>query len=120
MEREEKHPNKTQDFVKKYWPVIAVAGAVGAAIWLTARYIKEKKHKDSDEFKALGQIEEEALASTDETSAILETGTQLTKIAGQEVVSAAKELSEHLDDPKAKSTLEVLDNIASMQKNKKS
>jgi hypothetical protein len=112
---------KTREFVKKYWPSLIVAGTVvGATVWLVAHYIKQRKIKDSPEFNALSELESEALSSTDETSILLETGSHLTKIMGREIKDATEELSQHLDNEKAKSTLSVLNQIEmSQSRNKK-
>lgn len=120
MERDKKKHETSKEFVEKYWPAIAVgATVVGATVWLVARYIKEKKSRNRDEVEVLTQLEHEALSTLDETSILLETGAQLTKIAGDEIAAASGDLSPHLDNDKAKSTLEVLNNFAEMNSNGK-
>jgi hypothetical protein len=120
MEKEKSNSvEKTAKFVEKYWPVLVVGGTVvGATVWLVTRHIKNKKSENTKEYDALTQLENEALSTKNETAVLLETGTQLTKIAGAEIETAINELSEHLSDSKAKSTLNVLKNLASMESNK--
>lgn len=119
MERENKKRDKAKEFVEKYWPVIVVAGTVaGASIWLAARYLKERR-KNKEEHEQLSQLEIEALNTNNETSVILETGAELSRIAGSDMKDIKDELSPHIPDEKAKSTLEVLENLAQMEQKKK-
>lgn len=112
---------KTSEFVKKNWQTLVVAGTVvGATVWLVARFIKQRKNSNSPEYIALSELENEALSSSDETSILLETGTHLTKIVGDEIIDATEELSQHIDNEKGKSTLDVLNGMVNSQpKNKR-
>lgn len=100
---------------------MVVAGTVvGATVWLVARFIKQRKNSNSPEYIALSELENEALSSSDETSILLETGTHLTKIVGDEIIDATEELSQHIDNEKGKSTLDVLNGMVNSQpKNKR-
>ena len=120
MEQEKKDSqNKTSEFVKKHWPTLVVAGTVvGATVWLVARFIKQKRNSNSSEYIALSELENEALSTTDETSILLETGTHLTKIAGNEIKEVTEELSQHITDEKGKSALDVLNGMVKNQSKK--
>lgn len=109
---------KAKDFVKKNWPLAlafaGAAGAVGAAVWLTARYLREKKKREALEDEALRLAEIEVEQMSDPTAVMLETGSYLGEVSGDEAVSAAEELSHNTDDPDARDALQVLKHVSTM------
>lgn len=110
-------PDKTSEFVKKNWPVaLVITGTVvGAAIWLTARYLRKKKERDASMDRNLKQIENEATTSQDPTVTMLENGTLLGSIVGDEAAKAAEELEKHIENPEQKEVFETLGHVASIE-----
>lgn len=107
---------RIKEFLEEYWPlaltVAGAVGAVGAAVWLTARYLRQKNHHDKDKNAALQLAEIEVETSQDPTAVILETGAYLGQVAGKEAGEAAAELSNHVNDPDTKIALQVLSTVA--------
>ena len=110
-------PDKTRDFVKKNWPIaLVVTGTVvGAAVWLTARYLRKKKEREITMDRNLEQVENEAATSQDPTVTILENGTLLGNIAGEEVISATIELEKHLEKTEEREVIKTLGQVASIE-----
>lgn len=123
MEREKNHDITpgTKEFVKKNWPYALVIGGTlaGAAVWITARYLKQRKSRESEAYINLDQIEQEVQSSTDKAAVILETGSQLEKVAGNELEIAVRELKEHIHDMDAQEIFEVLSNLARIEGNRR-
>ena len=125
MAKKEQQPSsegqspKTKEFIKKNWPVAlaiaGAAGAIGASVWLTARFLREKKEREEKVDTALKLIEREVEEMSDPTAIILETGSYLSRVGGRETVEAAEELARNVDDPEAKNALEVLGNVSSIE-----
>ena len=113
---------KTKKFVEKNWRIALViagaAGAVGEAIWLTARYLREKRKRDINHESALRMIEDEVEASKGKTAVVLETGTYLGQIAGEEGEVAMSELSSQMEEGEAKEALEVLKSVITANRKK--
>lgn len=89
-------------FIRKYWPIAAAVGAgvgaVGVALWLVSRYVRERGKKDPKEILELDNIDEEALRpKTADAVKILETAAALQNVAG-DVPDVAHELSNHMGD----------------------
>ena len=110
---------KVDDFVRRYWPValaaVGVASTIGAAVWLTARYLRERKNCDERLDKALANLEEEALCSTDDSALLLESGTYLARVSGFDAVRAAQELASHVPDENGSEVIETLGGIADVE-----
>jgi predicted RND superfamily exporter protein len=123
MERDTNHDLTpgTREFVKKNWPYALIIGGtvVGAAIWITARYLKEKKPKTSEAYINLKQVEDEVEASRDKTAVLLETGSHLGKIAGDDLEEATKDLKAHIQDMSAHEILDVLRDLSRIEANKR-
>lgn len=88
-------------FIRRHWPIAAAlgVGAIGVALWLVSRYVRERGKKDPKDIQALDRIEDEALRpQMPDAVKILETGVELHGIAG-DVPAVATELSVHVDDP---------------------
>lgn len=111
---------KTKEFLKKHWPIAVVAGTtiVGAAIWLTARYIRNKNKRSIAQDRELSLIEEEAVEGKDPSIILLETGSYLGKVAGDEAEQAARTLAEHIESEEVKETLITLSQITKQSKRK--
>ena len=109
------HGGKTKEFIKKNWPIaLAVSGAagvVGATVWLTARYLRNKKQREIQIDAVLKGVEDEIEATSDGTVAMLETGTYLGEIAGEEGLIATDELADQADDPETKAALKMLKEV---------
>lgn len=109
--------DKTREFVKKNWPIaLVVTGTVvGAAVWLTARYLRKKKEREMSMDRNLEQIENEATTSQDPTVTLLENGTFLGSVAGEEVNDATIELEKHLENTEEREAIKTLGQIASIE-----
>lgn len=109
--------DKTHEFVKKNWSIaLVVTGTVvGAAVWLTARYLRKKKERERSMDQNLEQIENEATTSQDPTVTLLEHGTYLGSVAGEEVNDATKELEKHLEKTEEREAIKTLGQIASIE-----
>lgn len=109
--------DKTRDFVKKNWPLaLVVTGTVvGAAVWLTARYLRKKREREKSVDNNLEQIENEAITGQDPTVTLLENGAFLANIAGEEVKDATTELQKHVDSVEGKEVISTLGQIASIE-----
>lgn len=122
VEAIENEPDKTKKFVKKYWPLaVAIAGAaglVGAAVWLTARYLRESKKRDLLYDKALETVENEIEATSSQSAALLESGSYLGKISGDEGRKAITELANSTEDQEDKEAFEVLKDVIALEKKK--
>jgi len=112
---------KTGEFIKKNWPIALViagsAGAIGAAVWLTARYLREKEKRNDLDDQALRLIESEVEVTSDPTVVLLETGTYLGQITGHEANQAALELAMISDDPEAKEAFSILGKVNMIDSN---
>lgn len=105
----------TREFVHKYWPlaVVATATAVGAAVWLTARYLRSKKQREEHVEANLKQAQREATIPLDDTAMLLEVGAYLpTIVPAAEVYDATTAIGEHLDDEDGRNALTTLGQIA--------
>ncbi len=78
---------------------------------MTARYLREKKKRESEEEKALKLVEKEVEASSSPSTVLLETGTYLGEISGEDAKKALIELAKEMDDEQAKEALELLKNV---------
>lgn len=111
-EKEGGGSEKTRKFIDTYWSkaliVAGAAGAIGAAVWLTARYLREKKKREAREDNALELVENEVGAGNAPSTVLLETGTYLGEVSGGEAKSALIELAREMDDTQAKEALELL------------
>ena len=90
------------------------AGLVGAAVWLTARYLRESKKRSRLKELELLNVEREVEASSDQMAVLLETGTYLGDISGEDGKKALVELVESTDNDQAKEALEVLREVISV------
>ncbi len=121
-ESEVSEENQTKKFIEKYWPtaliVAGTAGAIGASIWLAARYLRERKNKLGQRDIALERIEAEVEMSGDESSALLETGTYLGGLAGEDEKLALIELASEMDDEQAREALELLNQVIKIDRKK--
>jgi len=108
----------TKSFIKNYWPkammIAGGAGLVGAAVWLTARYLRESKKRSRLKELELLNVEREVEASSDQMAVLLETGTYLGDISGEDGKKALVELVESTDNDQAKEALEVLREVISV------
>lgn len=115
VEVKENEVEKTRRFVKKYWPlavgIAGAAGVVGAAVWLTARYLRESKKRDQLYDKALETVENEIESTTSQSAALLESGSYLGKISGEEGRRAISELAESSEKQEDKDAFEVLRDV---------
>lgn len=104
---------KTKEFVRDHWPLalLATGTVVGAAIWITARYLRKRKARDQEIDLGLAQAENEAIITSPDV-ALLELGTFVTQLTGEEAVHAANELEEHLPDSEAQDAMATLGQIA--------
>ncbi len=122
MEYEPGAGEKTKRFIEKYWPtalaVAGAAGAIGGAIWLTARYLREKKNKSEALDNTLKNIETEVEMSGNETVALLETGTYLGEVSGEEGKRALIELASQMDDEEAKEAFDLINEVIKIGKKK--
>jgi hypothetical protein len=120
VEVRENEIEKTKRFVKKNWPLaVAIAGAAGlagAAVWLTARYLRESKKRDAKYDGALEVVENEVETTTSESAALLESGSYLGKISGEEGERAIDELAENTESLEGKDAFEVLKDVVRMGK----
>ena len=115
--------SKAQEFVKKYWPLLALGGltAVGVGVWMTVRYIKENRERraivDTAMLDRLDRLELEALAGIADGAKLLETTSGLTKLVGaDEVIMASGELATNTTDPKVREVLEAVGGISKLEK----
>lgn len=122
VEGTESEPDKTKKFVKKYWPAaIAIAGAaglVGAAVWLTARYLRESKKRDELFDNALETVEDEVEATDSQATALLASGSYLGKISGEEGRQAVADLGRNTETQEEKEAFEVLKEVIDIGKKK--
>lgn len=113
---------QTKKFTEKYWPtalaVAGAAGAIGAAIWLTARYLREKKTRHGNQEIALKNIESEVESTEDAAVVLLETGTYLGDVTGDEGRKALMDLASQMDDKQAIEALELLKEVIKSGKKK--
>lgn len=109
--------DKTAEFIKKNWPAaLLVAGtAVGAAIWLTSRYLRNKKTRAREIELKMEQVESETKDLSDPTVAMLEHGSYLGRIAGEEVKEAADEIASHIEKPEEKEIFKTLGEVAQLE-----
>ncbi len=114
-EKEGNSPEKTKKFIEKNWStallVAGAAGVIGATVWLTARYLREKKKREAKEEHALKLVEKEVEASSSPSIVLLETGTYLWEVSGEDAKKALIELAMEMDDDQAKEALELLHNV---------
>lgn len=114
--------DKTKKFIEKNWPlavtIAGAAGLVGASIWLTARYLREKKKRDSLYDEALRTVEKEVEATSSELAVILETGSFLGQISGDEGKQAIDELAVNTDSEEGKEAFQVLKEVIETDKKK--
>lgn len=119
LERGPNLQNDARDFLKINWPVaLAVAGgagAMGAVVWLTARYLRGRRDRDELEDAALALAENEIAHNEDSTSSMLETGSFLGHIVGAEATVAASELANASDDAKMREMLDTLGRVVTME-----
>jgi len=109
----ESEPNNTETtkaFIENNWSkalmLAGAAGMVGAAVWLTARYLRFSKKRTEVEL------------GSDETSVILETGTYLGDISGEEGRKALIDLAKNMDDEQAIEALKTLREVLNVTKKK--
>ena len=119
VEIEARASEKVRKFVNKNWPVavgiVGAAGVVGAAVWLTARYLRQKKRRDVLFDQGLEQIEYEVQNVSNEPAALLESGSYLGKLAGVEGAKAVDELANSAETEELKEALSVLKEVMSMR-----
>ena len=122
MEVEQSTGEQTKKFIEKYWPtalaVAGAAGAIGGAIWLTARYLREKKNKSLAQDNTLKNIETEVEMTENEGVVLLETGTYLGDVSGEEGKKALMDLASQMDDDEAVQALELLREVIEIGKKK--
>lgn len=104
----------TSIFVKNNWPLaLVITGtAVGAAIWLTARYLRKRKERDQQVDRNLEQIELEAGLNIHPNVMLLEGGSLLAHIAGDEVAEVTSELGIHIEHEAGREAIQTLGRIA--------
>ena len=122
-ENETKIKPDTRTFIRKHWPIAAAVGvgvgAVGVALWLISRYVRERGKKDSIDMQALDRIEEVALRpKMRDAVLILETGPELQSIAGN-VPVVAYELSDHIDDTDVADALTTIGDAVTLESRKR-
>lgn len=118
LEKYEAKKPHVKEFLHKYWPgilagTVAAGTAVGVAIFLTARYLKEREEQsaviDLKKLAALEQIEQESVNNTSDMHKLLETGTGLGRAGGEVAVSdAAIMLASEVDSPEVAEILDAL------------
>ncbi len=113
---------KTAEFIKKNWPAaLLIAGtAVGAAIWLTSRYLRNKKTREKEIELKLEQVENETRDGIDPTVTMLEHGSYLGRIAGDEVKQATEEIAMHIEKPEEKEIFKTLGEVAQIESKNRS
>ncbi|KKT72325.1 MAG: hypothetical protein UX02_C0009G0002 [Candidatus Moranbacteria bacterium GW2011_GWC1_45_18] len=121
----ESEPNNTETtkaFIENNWSkalmLAGAAGMVGAAVWLTARYLRFSKKRTEIEDRNLRLVENEVELGSDETSVILETGTYLGDISGEEGRKALIDLAKNMDDEQAIEALKTLREVLNVTKKK--
>lgn len=122
VEVKETDVDKVKRFVRDYWPlavtVAGAAGVVGAAVWMTARYLRESKKRDRLYDKALETVEKEVAATDSQSAVLLETGSYLGKISGEEGKQAIDDLGRNIETEKEKEAFAVLQEVIGMEKKK--
>lgn len=115
---------QTKKFLEKYTPtlvtIIGTATFMGGIIWLTARYLRESKKRDTETDNALAQIENEASSSNNEATVFLETGSYLSKVGGDELIDVTEELCQSSDDPEINAAFELVYDLSVNLKNENS
>jgi len=110
----------TRIFVENNWPMaLAVAGdsgSIGAAIWLTARFLRENNNWEDNRDEELELVEIEVSLPRDRTIVVLETGMYLRKIAGKEAGEAVELLAEQSEITEASEALKMLSHVVSFEK----
>lgn len=98
-----------KEFLAKHWPaILTAAGVAGAAIYLTARYLLEKKAKSEEDRRELTILAEDGLRTKDDAIAFLEGGESLARtVGGEEASRAASELADHVEDSELAEGLRV-------------
>lgn len=98
---------KVEMFVKKNWPWLLGAGLsiAGVAIWLTGKYLLERKKRKAEEVAMLEGIIADGVEGDDQTAAVLVNGQELGRVLGDEAVEAATELEGEVEDPNLKAAL---------------
>lgn len=118
VEIERSGSEKVARFVKKNWPIavgiVGAAGVVGAAVWLTTKYLREKRNGDARYNQALKQIGEEVTSVMNEPAALLESGAYLGRVAGAEGAKAVEELAEGTETEECKDALMVLKDVMAL------
>lgn len=113
---------KTKLFVDKYWKtallIAGAAGVVGAAVWMTARYLREKKQRDVLYDQALENVENEVESTSSEASVILNTGSYLGQISGDEGRQAIADLANSTENEDDKVAFQVLREVIDIEKKK--
>lgn len=117
-EKYEAKKPQVKEFLRKYWPgilagTVAAGTAVGVAIFLTARYLKEREEQsaviDLKKLAALEQIERESVGKASDMHLLLETGTGLGRAGGGVAVSdVATMLSLEVESPEVAEVLDAL------------
>lgn len=118
-EKAEVSKPQVKEFLRKYWPgflagTVAAGAAVGVAIFLTARYLREREEQsaviDLRKLEALEQIERETeMEKISGTHMLLETGTGLGSAGGGKVTSdVAAMLATEIEDPVVAEALDAL------------
>ncbi len=122
VEVRETDTDKVKRFVKDYWPlavtIAGAAGVVGAAVWMTARYLRESKKRDRLYDKSLETVENEIESGTSQSAALLESGLYLGKISGEEGARAVTELAGGMEEGDEKEAFGVLREIIEIDKKK--
>lgn len=110
----------TRDFINNNWPMAQAAagdsGSIGAAIWLTARYLRENYTWEAIQEQELELVESEVTFTTDPTIVVLETGLYLRQIAGKRTEAIIKLLTEQSEIVEASESLEMLGHIVGIER----
>lgn len=122
VEVRENDGDKIKRFVRDYWPlavtIAGAAGIVGAAVWMTARYLRESKKRDQMYDKSLETVEKEIEGGTSQSAALLESGVYLGKISGNEGSQAASDLASSMEKGEEREAFGVLREIIEIDKKK--
>ena len=117
--RQEQSSN-ARDFIENNWPMAQAAagdsGSIGAAIWLTARYLRENNNWEDNRDEELELVEIEVSVPRDRTIIVLEAGMYLRKIAGIEAEMAVELLAEQSEITEASEALEMLGYVVGLER----
>ena len=116
----EKEGNKAKEFIREHWRELAVgtAGvtAVGVAVWLLSRYLRQKRTRTREEIAEFDIVEASVGAGIADSPLLIESGEHLAQVVGEEAVSAAEELAGQVPDFRVGEALEAMSEVAKKRK----